>query len=73
MSSPLTLNNPPQLTRLGNRSLKGFGQQPVIIGPSAFAQDQVWSARWLIVRGLELAVWKADDEIAVTHLDIEVR
>jgi hypothetical protein len=57
---------------LATAALKGFYQQFVVVGFSALAQDQVWSARRLIVCGFEAAVWKADKEIAIQHLDKEV-
>ena len=56
-----------------NGSLKCIGQQFVVVGLGALAQDQVWSARGLIICGLEPAVWQAYDELAVQHLYNEVR
>ena len=39
----------------------------MVVSLGALAQDQVWSTRRLIVCGFEPAVWKADEEIAVSQ------
>ena len=68
----MPLDDPSELACLGDCCLECFCLQFVVVGLAAFAQDQVWSARRLIVCGFEPAVWKADDEIAAPHLDNEV-
>jgi hypothetical protein len=42
--NPGLLHNPAEFARLGNRSLKCFCRQCVIVGLGALAQDQIWSA-----------------------------
>jgi len=65
--------NPPELARLVDCGLKCVGQQLVVISVCAFSQDQVRSARALVIFGYEPSVWKAYDDIAILHLDNEVR
>ncbi len=67
------LSYPPQLARLGDSSLKCVGQQFVVVGLAAFAQNQVWPTGGFLVDGPEPAAWKAHDEIPLLHLDNEVR
>jgi hypothetical protein len=67
------LDDPPELTRLGNRSQKCLRQQLVVVGLGAFEQDQVCSTRRLIAHSPEPAAGEDHDEIAVLHLDNEVR